>query len=117
SILAATLLVAGLGQALQVSAAVGAFLLGIAVSGVTAQNAAKLLEPLRDLFAALFFVVFGLNTDIASIPPVLGWALALAVVTTVTKIITGVVAAQRANVGRMGQLRAGTTLVARGEFS
>ncbi|WP_182347630.1 cation:proton antiporter [Tomitella gaofuii] len=115
--LGAALLVAGLAQALQVSAAVGAFLLGIAVSGVTARNAAKLLEPLRDLFAAIFFVVFGLNTDIATIPPVLGWALALALVTTVTKIITGVVAARHANVARMGQLRAGTTLVARGEFS
>src|SRR5699024_4108204 len=56
--LGAALLVAGLAQALQVSAAVGAFLLGIAVSGVTAQSAAKLLEPLRDLFAAIFFVVF-----------------------------------------------------------
>ncbi|MDN5760547.1 MAG: cation:proton antiporter, partial [Tomitella sp.] len=116
-ILGAALLVAGLAQALQVSAAVGAFLLGIAVSGVTAQNAAKLLEPLRDLFAALFFVVFGLNTDIASIPPVLGWAIVLAVVTTVTKVVTGVIAARRSGVARMGQLRAGSMLVARGEFS
>ncbi|QDQ97605.1 cation:proton antiporter [Tomitella fengzijianii] len=115
--LGAALLVAGLAQALQVSAAVGAFLLGIAVSGATARSAAKLLEPLRDLFAAIFFVVFGLNTDIATIPPVLGWALALALVSTVTKIITGVIAARHANVARMGQLRAGTTLVARGEFS
>ena len=48
---------------MQVSAAVGAFLLGIAISGSTAENATKLLEPLRDLFAAVFFVVFGLNTD------------------------------------------------------
>src|SRR5699024_3117069 len=76
-----------------------------------------LLEPLRDLFAAIFFVVFGLNTDIATIPPVLGWAVVLAVVTTLTKIITGVVAARKSGVARMGQLRAGTVLVARGEFS
>lgn len=115
--LGAALLVAGLAQALQVSAAVGAFLLGIAVSGVTAQNAARLLEPLRDLFAAIFFVVFGLNTDIATIPPVLGWAVVLALVTTVTKVITGMIASRKSGVAKMGQLRAGTMLVARGEFS
>ncbi|MCP2253869.1 monovalent cation:H+ antiporter-2, CPA2 family [Prauserella aidingensis] len=111
------LLVAGLAQALQVSAAVGAFLLGIAISGSTAENATRLLEPLRDLFAAVFFVVFGLNTDPASIPPVLVWAVVLAVVTTVTKIGTGWWAARRSGVGRLGRARAGAALVARGEFS
>ena len=78
-VLGAALLVAGFASAMQVSAAVGAFLLGIAISGSTAENATKLLEPLRDLFAAVFFVVFGLNTDPAMIPPVLGWAVVLAV--------------------------------------
>jgi len=83
-VLGLALLVAGFAAAMQVSAAVGAFLLGIAISGSTAENATKLLEPLRDLFAAVFFVVFGLNTDPASIPPVLGWAVVLAVSTTLT---------------------------------
>ncbi|MEN3263159.1 cation:proton antiporter, partial [Pseudonocardia sp.] len=56
-VLGVALLVAGFASAMQVSAAVGAFLLGIAISGSTAENASKLLEPLRDLFAAVFFVV------------------------------------------------------------
>ena len=77
-VLGTALLVAGFASALQVSAAVGAFLLGIAISGSTAENATRLLEPLRDLFAAVFFVVFGLNTNPSSIPPVLGWAVAQA---------------------------------------
>ncbi len=85
-VLGAALLVAGLASQLQVSAAVGAFLLGIAISGSTAENATRMLEPLRDLFAAVFFVVFGLNTDPSAMPPVLGWAVALAVVTTLTKV-------------------------------
>ncbi len=68
-LLGAALLVAGFASSLQVSAAVGAFLLGIAISGSTARNATRLLEPLRDLFAAMFFVVFGLNTDPTTIPP------------------------------------------------
>ncbi|MFE2755369.1 cation:proton antiporter [Actinosynnema sp. NPDC059335] len=116
-VLGAALLVAGVASQLQVSAAVGAFLLGIAISGSTAENATRMLEPLRDLFAAMFFVVFGLNTDPASIPPVLGLAVALAVVTTLTKVATGWWAARRQNIGRMGRARAGAALVARGEFS
>ncbi|MEU8887131.1 cation:proton antiporter [Streptomyces sp. NPDC048442] len=116
-VLGLTVLVAGLAQQLQVSAAVGAFLVGIALSGEVAEGAHKLLAPLRDLFAAVFFVFFGLSTDPADIPPVLLPALLLAVVTTLTKIGTGWYAARRAGIGRRGRLRAGGTLVARGEFS
>jgi CPA2 family monovalent cation:H+ antiporter-2 len=116
-VLGAALLVAGVASALQVSAAVGAFLLGIAISGSTAENASKLLEPLRDLFAAVFFVVFGLNTDPRTIPPVLGWAVVLAVTTTATKIATGWLAAQWQGIGPLGRARAGAALIARGEFS
>ncbi|MEJ2851962.1 MULTISPECIES: cation:proton antiporter [unclassified Saccharothrix] len=116
-VLGAALLVAGVASQLQVSAAVGAFLLGIAISGSTAENATRMLEPLRDLFAAMFFVVFGLNTDPASIPPVLALAVALAFVTTLTKVATGWWAAKRQGIGRLGRARAGAALVARGEFS
>ena len=117
NLLGAALLVAGLAAAMQVSAAVGAFMLGIAISGATAHNATRILEPLRDLFAAIFFVVFGLNTDPSTIPPVLGWALLLAVVTATTKMLTGIWAAKRAGIGVPGRFRAGAALIARGEFS
>lgn len=116
-VLGAALLVAGLASSLQVSAAVGAFLLGIAISGATAENATKLLEPLRDLFAAVFFVLFGLTTDPAAIPPVLPAAIALAIITTATKVFTGWWAARMQGIARLGRLRAGAALVARGEFS
>ncbi|WNV83867.1 cation:proton antiporter [Umezawaea sp. Da 62-37] len=116
-VLGSALLVAGIASQLQVSAAVGAFLLGIAISGSTAENATRMLEPLRDLFAAMFFVVFGLNTNPSSIPPVLGVAVALAVVTTLTKVATGWWAAKRQGIAKMGRARAGAALVARGEFS
>ncbi|QLH22723.1 cation:proton antiporter [Streptomyces sp. Rer75] len=116
-VLGLTLLVAGLAQQLQVSAAVGAFLVGIALTGSVAEGTHNLLSPLRDLFAAVFFVFFGLHTDPASIPPVLLPALALAVVTTCTKVATGYWAARRAGISVKGRWRAGGTLVARGEFS
>ncbi len=65
------LLVAGIAQRLQVSAAIGAFLVGIAVSGPIAEQSRRLLAPLRDLFAAMFFFFFGLQVDPATLPPVL----------------------------------------------
>jgi CPA2 family monovalent cation:H+ antiporter-2 len=111
------LLVAGLAEQLQVSAAVGAFLIGIALSGRVAEEARNLLSPLRDLFAAVFFVFFGLRTDPSAIPPVLLAAGLLALVTVVTKAATGWWAARRAGIGRLGRVRAGTVIVARGEFN
>jgi CPA2 family monovalent cation:H+ antiporter-2 len=111
------LLVAGLSQRLQVSAAIGAFLVGIAVSGSMAEQSHRLLAPLRDLFAATFFFFFGLQIDPATLPPALVFAVGLGVVTSATKVLTGYWAARRAGVDRQGRLRAGMALVARGEFS
>jgi monovalent cation:H+ antiporter-2, CPA2 family len=111
------LLVAGIAQQLQVSAAIGAFLVGIALSGPVAERARAVLSPLRDLFAAVFFVFFGLQVDPAAIPPVAGFALALGLITAATKLATGWWAARRLGVGTRGRWRAGAALVARGEFS
>jgi monovalent cation:H+ antiporter-2, CPA2 family len=112
-----TLLVAGIAQRLQVSSAIGAFLVGIAVSGQVAERAEALLRPLRDLFAAVFFVFFGLGVDPATIPPVALLVLGLGLLTGATKVLTGWWAAGRAGIGVRGRLRAGAALVARGEFS
>ncbi|CAN5898440.1 cation:proton antiporter [soil metagenome] len=117
SVLGITLAVAGLAQQLQVSAAVGAFLVGVAISGPVSSRAAQLIGPLRDLFAATFFFFFGVVVDLAALPAVLWVAVVLAVVTGATKVATGWWSATRAGVGRRGALRAGTVLIARGEFS
>jgi CPA2 family monovalent cation:H+ antiporter-2 len=96
---------------------VGAFLVGIALSGQVAHHATQILSPLRDLFAAVFFVFFGLSTDPADMPGVLLPALALAVVTMATKVLTGYLGAKRAGIAVPGRLRAGLALMPRGEFS
>ncbi len=111
------LLVAGIAQHLHVSSAIGAFLVGIAVSGPISEQSHRLLAPLRDLFAATFFFFFGLEIDPRSLLPVLLTAVALAVVTTLSKILTGYWASRRGNLDRRSRIRAGLTLVARGEFS
>ena len=111
------LLVAGIAQRLQVSAAIGAFLVGIALSDPIAERTHKLLGPLRDLFAAIFFLFFGLQIDPASLPPVLLLADILGLITTLTKLFTGWWSAKRAKADSLGAFRAGAALVARGEFS
>jgi len=117
SIFGTVLLVAGLAQHLRVSAAIGAFLVGIAVSGPISEQSHRLLTPLRDLFAATFFFFFGLEIDPRTLPSVLVAAAVLAVVTTASKILTGYWATRTQTADRRIKLRAGLTLVPRGEFS
>jgi CPA2 family monovalent cation:H+ antiporter-2 len=117
TILGLAILVAGVAELVQVSAAVGALLVGIALSGPAARGAQALLTPLRDFLAAIFFVFFGLSVDPGLIPPALGPALTLAFFTAITKFATGWWGAGRAGVGPRGRARAGATLIARGEFS
>ncbi len=116
-VLGLTLIVAAVAEQLHASAAVGAFLVGLTLTGPTADRARTVLTPLRDLFAAVFFVSIGLMVDPADLLPMLPFALALAAVTAVTKIITGAYAARREGAAQRGQRRAGTALIARGEFS
>jgi monovalent cation:H+ antiporter-2, CPA2 family len=111
------LLIAGLAQRLQVSAAIGAFLIGIALSEPIAERTHNLLSPLRDLFAAIFFLFFGLQIDPASLPPVLLLAILLGLITALTKILTGWWAVRRTKANPLESMRAGAALVARGEFS
>jgi len=117
SILGFALVIAGIAEVGSVSAAVGALLAGIAISGPAAHAARALLAPLRDLFAAIFFAFVGFGIDPATLPRFVLPALALAAVSGATKFATGWVSAQRAGVEGRGRARAGAILVARGEFS
>ena len=111
------LLIGGLAEMAQVSAGVGAFLVGIAISGDVADRVGELLAPLRDLFAAVFFVFFSLQIDAGQIPVVLGVAAVLAVVSALSKMATGWWAARRAGLRVRARARAAATLTPRGEFS
>ena len=117
TLLGGTLLVAGVAGRLNLSTAVGAFVVGIALSGDIVSHARGLLLPLRNLFAAVFFVFFGLQVDVHLIPRVAVAAGIIAAVTVATKIATGWIAAGRAGIGTPGRVRAGAALIAHGEFS
>jgi monovalent cation:H+ antiporter-2, CPA2 family len=82
-----------------------------------AERGRELLMPLRDVFGGLFFVFFGLQVDLATLPPVVLPALVLAGVSAVTKALSSWHTAARAGIGTRGRIRAAISLIPRGEFS
>jgi CPA2 family monovalent cation:H+ antiporter-2 len=117
SVFGLTLLVGGLAERVHVSAAIGAFLVGLALSGPVQHRAGMLIAPLRDLFAATFFLFFSFQLLPSALVDAAVPALLLAVVAIATKFATAWVATRPAGIGRRGRLRAGAALAARGEFS
>jgi K+:H+ antiporter subunit KhtU len=116
-LLGVTLIVAALAELIHISAAVGAFLVGLSLGGGLADRARALLGPLRDLFAAAFFLAIGFSVGPRELLPMLPAAIVLAVATAAAKLAIGWHAARREGARRPGRLRAGAALVAHGEFS
>ena len=110
-----TLLVGGLAQQVEVSSAIGAFLVGLALSGPVQLRAGPLIHPLRDLFAATFFFFFSFQLEPGAVAGALLPATALGAAAIATKIATAWMLCR--GLGPRARLRAGTTLSARGEFS
>ncbi|CAB4590532.1 unannotated protein [freshwater metagenome] len=110
------LAVAGFSEMVGFSSAVAAFLVGLILTGEVAEAVRRRLSPLRDLFAAIFFVFFGLGVNPADIPPVLPLAAALAALGIAGKMFVGWFIA-RGMSDPFAWKRAGAFLVPRGEFS
>jgi CPA2 family monovalent cation:H+ antiporter-2 len=117
SALGIVLLAAGVAEELQVSAAIGAFLVGIALSGEVAHRTGTLLAPIRDFNAALFFLFFALQVDTGELADVALPAALLALTTAATKAFTGWWAVDRAGLGHQARVRAALSLIPRGEMS
>jgi CPA2 family monovalent cation:H+ antiporter-2 len=116
TVFGAALAAAGLSEMVGFSSAVAAFLVGLILTGEVAEAVRLRLAPIRDLFAAIFFVFFGLAVDPADIPGVLPLAFGLAVVGIAGKMLVGWTVARKMSDSR-AWLRAGAFLVPRGEFS
>jgi monovalent cation:H+ antiporter-2, CPA2 family len=112
-----TLLIAGLTEWVNLSAAVGAFLVGITLCKPVAKQVHRLIGPLRDLFAAVFFLFFGMGIHSGSLTGMALPAIGLGLLTSVSKILTGWWTTKHLNLDPPSRLRVGTTLIARGEFS
>ena len=117
TVLGTTFLAAGLADKAKVSAAVGAFLIGVMLSGQIAERGRELLSPIRDVFGGLFFIFFGLQIDPSHLPPVIVPGVILALISAASKIATGWWAARHAGIGPRGRRRAAAAMIPRGEFS
>jgi CPA2 family monovalent cation:H+ antiporter-2 len=109
---------AAVAKELGLSEAIGALMAGIVLSETSVrEQIEERFFSFRDIFAALFFFVFGLSIDLSALGDV-GWIVALAVLVTLVGKIGGGLAA-----GRIGgftsrqSLSAGVALVAHGEFT
>ena len=109
--------VAGFADSAGASDAVGALLAGMVVAGTgIGPRVERLVVPLRDTFAAIFFFWFGLTiapSDMGAIAPTVAVAV---VVTLAFNVIAGVVAARIYGYGRTAAANTALMLVSRGEF-
>jgi monovalent cation:H+ antiporter-2, CPA2 family len=120
-LLATFALLVGMGaaaDALGLSEAIGALMAGVVLAGtsVRAEIEERFLS-FRDIFAALFFFVFGLTIDVGAVGEI-GWLLAVAVVLSLAaKVAAGYGAGLVGGFTRRQSLNVGAALVAHGEFT
>jgi monovalent cation:H+ antiporter-2, CPA2 family len=109
---------AAVAEELELSEAIGALMAGVVLSETTIrEEIEERFFSFRDVFAALFFFVFGLSIDVAAFGTV-GWILAVAVaVTLVGKIGSGYVSGLMGGFNPRQSFNAGVALVAHGEFT
>jgi CPA2 family monovalent cation:H+ antiporter-2 len=109
---------AALAKELGLSEAIGALMAGVVLSETSVRDEIEeRFFSFRDLFAALFFFVFGLSIDVGALGR-LGWLLALAVPLTVLgKTAAGYLAGLIGGFTRRRSFNAGVALIAHGEFT
>jgi CPA2 family monovalent cation:H+ antiporter-2 len=112
------ILTAGVAEELGVSDAIGAFMAGLILAESSVhERIERLVRPLRDAFAAVFFFAFGLTIDPGEIAPVAVPVLAAIVMSIVLNVMAGVIAARMHDFGRRPAANIGFTILGRGEFS
>ena len=105
-------------QAFSVSEAVGAFLAGVIVAGTEAKpRVERIIVPYQQLFAALFFVAFGLMVDLAALGELWAVGVGIAMLGLAGKLVTGWAIGRARGLGGRARLRLGLLLAPRGEFS
>jgi len=109
---------AALAKEVGLSEAVGALMAGVVLSETSVrEEIEERFFSFRDVFAALFFFVFGLSIDVARIESV-AWILAAAVLAAlVGKLGGGYLAGVAGGLTRRQSFNAGVALVAHGEFT
>ena len=116
TVFGAALLAAGLADLIGFSGVVAAFLIGLLLTGEVAEAARSRLAPIRDIFAAIFFLFFGITTNPANLPAVLPLAAVITVIGVAGKYAVGWWVT-RDLTDKQSAWRVTGFLTARGEFS
>jgi len=116
TVFGSALLAAGVADLAGFSGAVAAFLVGLLLTGEVANTVRGRLGSLRDLFAAIFFLFFGLATNFAELLQVLPAVLLFVLIGVAGKFAVGWWIAKDM-VDKFSWIRAGAFLTPRGEFS
>lgn len=100
---------------LDISVATGAFFAGVLVAGSKMRVATKIIStPIRDMFAALFFISVGALMDIKQLPLFIVPAVILVAVSFLAKFITVWAAARAQKFDKQTSLRSGIGLSSSG---
>ena len=100
---------------LGISVAAGAFFAGVLIAESKSHSVSRVLAtPIRDMFAALFFVSVGALMDISLLPLFIVPALVLIAVSLVAKFLTVYLAAKSQGFSKLTSLRAGIGLSSSG---
>lgn len=100
---------------LGISVAAGAFFAGVLIAESKSHSVSRVLAtPIRDMFAALFFVSVGALMDISLLPLFIVPALILIAVSLVAKFLTVYLAAKSQGFSQLTSLRAGIGLSSSG---
>ncbi len=103
---------------LGLSEAIGALMAGIVLAETSARREIEeRFFSFRDVFAALFFFVFGLTIDLGALSSVWWLVLMATAATAMGKLATGLVAGRLGGFSRRQGLNAGAALFAHGEFT
>ncbi len=100
------------------SIAIGAFLMGVIVSQSAFVSVIKSkVEPMKELFMAIFFISIGMQIDPALVISGLPLAIVITVAFTVAKLVSVALASYVNGMGMRSSFRVGLSLVAMGEFA
>lgn len=100
---------------LGISVAAGAFFAGVLIAESKSHSVSRVLAtPIRDMFAALFFVSVGALMDISLLPLFIVPALILIAISLVAKFLTVYLAAKSQGFSQLTSLRAGIGLSSSG---
>jgi monovalent cation:H+ antiporter-2, CPA2 family len=111
-------LFAGTAEEIGVSDAIGAFLIGLAIGSTPArERVERLVRPLRDVFAAVFFLAFGLSLDPSTFGSVALPVAVAVLLALLANFVAGLVTARLRGLGTREGVNAALMLLTRGEFA